>query len=115
AVLLDACHHAACQFQSRTARSSAGTRFASSAHGLEKRLELRMQRLYVGRRQFFKRKLRLRSWPLYADAERVAPRVIERNVLMLLEKPHLTHAFGRNPAGRHVSDRAARELQPNMS
>src|ERR1700722_7667077 len=114
-VLLDACHYAARQFQSRTAGGAVGGRFAARAHGLQKRLELRMQRFHARRGQLFKRKLRLRSGPPHADAQSIAPRVIERNVLVLLEESHFTHAFRRNPACGHVGDGSAREFQAHVS
>src|SRR2546429_1918362 len=42
-------------------------------------------------------------------------RIIQRNVLALLEEAHFPHPLGRNTASRYVSHGAACEFQPGMS
>src|SRR5713226_9567410 len=73
-----------------------------------------MQRLDRRGMQLLKSKLRLRTGLLHADAQGVAPRIIQRNVFMLLEEAHLANALGGDPAGGDIGYRSSRELQPRV-
>ena len=86
----------------------------SRPHRLRERLQFRAQRFHCRCRQFLKRKFRLRPGPLHANPQRIAPRIIQRNILVLLEKSHLPHALRGNSARRHIGHRAARKFQPRV-
>src|SRR5262249_46043156 len=61
-----------------------------------------------------KTKFRLRTRLFYSNAQSVAARVVERNVFVLLEESHLTHALGGNAARRDVGYGSSGKLQPRM-
>ena len=73
-----------------------------------------MQRLNRRRIQLLKSKLRLWTRLLHADAQGIAPGIIQRNVLMLLEEAHFTHAFGGNPAGGDIGYRSSGKFQARV-
>src|SRR5437660_12803905 len=110
-VLLDACHAAACQFKRRAPRRSVCARFLARTRGINECFELRMQRLDRRRIQLLKSKLWLWTRLLHPDAQGIAPGIVQRNVLMLLEKAHLPHALRGNPAGRDIGYRPSGKLE----
>src|SRR5713101_3908 len=83
-VRADARHNAAGELERGPARLSADARRAPRAYRIHKVLEFRLERLDVLRRQLVKGKLRLRPGTRHAHAQGVAPRVIERDILVLL-------------------------------
>src|ERR1700756_2743257 len=113
-VFLDACHHARCQLQCRAPCGAVGFGFFTRMHRVQKGFQLRAQRLYCCGRQFLKCKLGFRSRPLDANTQSISPGVIQRNILMLLEKAHLANAFGRNATGGDIGYRASRKLEAGV-
>src|SRR5579885_772970 len=114
AVLLDACHHAIGQAQRFTPSFPVCCGWHTGPYRPHERLEFGAQWFRGWRGQFLEGKFRLRTRFLHANAKRIPPGVIERNVFMLLEETHLADAFGGNAAGGYIGNRAVLEFQPGM-
>src|SRR5260370_30946073 len=84
AMLLDACHYAGGKFEGGAACGAVHARLFAGAHGIDKGLELGAQRLNSRRRQLFKGELRLRARLFNADAQRIAPGVVDIDECILL-------------------------------
>src|SRR5689334_20139215 len=85
-MLLDACHYARGKFQRGAACYSIYARLSACAHRFYKGFELSSQWFDTGRRQLLKCEFRLRAGFFHSHAQRVASRIIKRNIFMLLKK-----------------------------
>src|SRR6266403_2748984 len=113
-VFLDACHYARCQLQSGAPGNAIGSRLFTSAYCVQKGFQLRAQGFDPRGGQFLKGKLGLGPWPLDADTQSVATRVIQGNVFVLLEEAYFANPLGGNAAGGDVGDRAAGKFQASV-
>src|SRR5467141_857937 len=113
-MLLDACHYARGKFQGGAASLTVDARLAAVTHRFHKGFQFSAQRLDRWRGQLLIREFRLWGRFFRGDAQGVAPGVIERNVLVLLEKAHLAHALGRYAARGHIGHRASLKFQASV-
>src|SRR6266478_7667163 len=113
-MLLDACHYARGKFQGGAAGLTVDARLAAVTHRFHKGFQFSAQRLDRWRGQLLIREFRLWGRFFRGDAQGVAPGVIERNVLVLLEKAHLAHALGRYAARGHIGHRASLKFQASV-
>src|SRR5277367_4128171 len=94
----DACHYLVCQRERAPARRAIHDAGFTRADRIKKRAELGMQRFFRRGLQLFESDSGLRAARLDANAQRVLPSEIERNVFVLLEESHLADALGRDAA-----------------
>jgi len=110
----DACHYAGSEVERGASGNTVGYRRLTRLYRFHKGFEFGAERLGFRRGQFFKGKLGLRAGAFDTDSERVAARVVQRNIFVLLEEAHFADAFGGDAAGGDVGDGAAGEFQASV-
>ena len=91
------------------------TGVSAAPHRLQKGAQLAFQRLRVaGPASCWKSNFGCGPGLRHANAQRVLPRVVHRNVLVLLEEAQLAHAFDGDAAGGDVGHRAGGEFQARV-